>query len=63
MPQEKVGANHASQPPLNPIEVVGLFHRVRVDVLQLPLTENGNRDVVVFQNYLTSYVGRSICGP
>lgn len=36
------GTGRASQPPLKPIEVGGPFHRVGVDVLQLPLTENGN---------------------
>ena len=34
----------------------GPFHRVGVDVLQLPLTENGNKYVVVFQDYLTKWV-------
>ena len=50
------GTGKPSRPPLKPIEVGGPFHRVGVDVLQLPLTENGNRYVVVFQDYLTKWV-------
>ena len=50
------GTGKPSRPPLKAIEVGGPFHRVGVDVLQLPLTENGNRHVVVFQDYLTKWV-------
>ena len=51
------GTGKASRPRLKPIKVGGPFHQVRVDVLQLPLTENGNRYyVVVFQDYLTKWV-------
>ena len=50
------GTGRPSRPPLKPIEVGGPFHRVGVDVLQLPLTENGNKYVVVFQDYLTKWV-------
>ena len=35
-----------------PIPVDGPFHRIVVDVLQLPLTARGNRYVVVFLDYL-----------
>ena len=38
------------------IPVDGLFHRVGVDVLQLPLTESGNQYVVNFLDYLTKWV-------
>jgi transposase InsO family protein len=41
---------------LTPIPVGGPFHRVGVDVLQLPLTRNGNRYVVCFVDYLTKWV-------
>ena len=44
------------KPPLKPIPVGGPFHHVGVDVLQLPLTEAGNRYVVVFFDYLTKWV-------
>ena len=50
------GANRIPHPPLQPIPVGGPFHRVGVDVLQLPLTEAGNCYVVVFQDYLTKWV-------
>ena len=42
------GSGRATQPPLVPIPVGGPFHRMGVDVLQLPLTESGNQYVVVF---------------
>ena len=32
------------------------FHRVGVDVLQLPITRNGNRYVICFLDYLTKWV-------
>ncbi len=43
-------------PPLTPIPVGGPFHRVGVDVLQLPLTRNGKQYVVCFVDYLTKWV-------
>ena len=46
----------STQPPLNPIPVGGPFHRLGVDVLQLPLTRNGNQYVVVFADYLTKWI-------
>ena len=50
------GTGRAFKPPLQPIPVGGPFHRVGVDVLQLPLTESGNQYVVVFLDYLTKWV-------
>ena len=50
------GPGHQHRPPLNPIPVKGPFHRVAVDVLQLPLTSNGNKYVIVFMDYLTKWV-------
>ena len=47
------GTGRAGLPPLQPIPVGGPFHRLGVDVLQLPLTEAGNLYVVVFMDYLT----------
>ena len=49
------GTHKACQPPLQPIPVGGPFHRVGVDVLQLPLTTNGNHYVVVFMDHLTKW--------
>ena len=49
------GTGRAGRPPLQPIPVGGPFHRLGVDVLQLPLTEAGNRYVVVFMDYLTKW--------
>ena len=50
------GNKRTFKPPLQPIPVGGPFHRVGVDVLQLPISVNGNRYVVVFFfNYLTKW--------
>ena len=50
------GPGRPLHPPLAPIPVGGPFHRVGVDVLQLPLTRNGNQYVVCFVDYLTKWV-------
>ena len=50
------GSGRATKPPLSPIPVGGPFHRVGVDVLQLRLTESGNRYLLVFVDYLTKCV-------
>ena len=50
------GPGRSFRPPLTPIPVGGPFHRIGVDVLQLPLTANGNRYVVCFVDYLTKWV-------
>ena len=50
------GAGRASRPPLQPIQVGGPFHRIGVDVLQLPKALDGNFYVVVFADYLTKWV-------
>ena len=49
------GTGRRSRPPLQPILVCSPFHRV-VDVLQLPLTFDGNHYLVVFIDYLTKWV-------
>ena len=43
------------KPLLTPIPVGGPFDRVGVDVLQLPLTQQGNRYAVVFMDYITKW--------
>ena len=47
------GTHKTFRPPLCPIPVGGPFHRVAVDVLELPFTAQGNSYVVVFMDYLT----------
>ena len=49
------GNSCASRPPLQSIPVGGPFHTVGVDVLQLPLSYDGNKYVVVFMDYLTKW--------
>ena len=49
------GNRKTFRPLLKPIPVGGPFHRVAVDVLQLPLTVQGNRYVVVFMDYFTKW--------
>ena len=41
---------------LQSIPLGGPFHQVGGDILQLPLTESGNRYIVVFLDYLTKWV-------
>ena len=50
------GPGRPFRPPLTPIPVGGPFHRLGVDVLQLPLTVNGNKYVVCFVDYMTKWV-------
>ena len=49
------GGRKTFKPPLAPIPVGRPFHRVAVDILQLPLTTQGNCYVVVFMDYLTKW--------
>ena len=49
------GGQKTFHPPLQTIPVGGPFHRVGVDVLQLPLTERGNKYVIVFVDYFTKW--------
>ena len=49
------GGRRTCHPPLQPIPVGGPFHRVAVDILQLPTTSKGNRYVTVFMDYLTKW--------
>ena len=49
------GTRKTFRPPLQPIPVGGPFHRVAVDILQLPLTSSGNRYVAVFMDYMTKW--------
>ena len=49
------GPGRAPRPKLQPIPVGGPFHRVGVDVLQLPLSHEGKQYAVVFMDYLTKW--------
>ena len=50
------GAGRSARPPLHPIPVQGPFQIVIVDVMDLPVTEQGNRHGVVFQLIPTSSI-------
>ena len=41
--------------PLTPIPVAGPFQRIRVDVVKLPKSKDGNCYAVVFVDYLTKW--------
>ena len=51
----RTGQGQAPRPHLQPIPVGGPFHRVGVDILQLPLTYEGNQYAIVFMDYLTKW--------
>lgn len=51
-----VGENvQVKKPPLQPIPVDRNFQIVRVDIMELPKTTQGNRYVVVFQDFLSKF--------
>ena len=50
------GQTQTLKPPVQPLSVSGPFDRVGVDVLQLPLTLEGNQYALVFIDYLTKWV-------
>ena len=49
------GPSRRAQPPFQPLPIGGPFHRVGVDVLQLPLSFEGNKYAVVFMDYFTKW--------
>ena len=49
------GPDQAVKPVLTPIPVAGPFDRVGIDVVQFPLSRNGNRYAVVVVDYLTKW--------
>ena len=49
------GGGKVTRPPLHPIPVGRPFQIVGVDVMDLPMTSDGNCHVVVFQDYLTKW--------
>ena len=55
------GTGRRTKPPLLPTPVGGAFHRVGVDIMELPLTNNGNRYAITFIDYLTKWVESFTC--
>ena len=49
------GGSKPVKPPLHPIPVQKPFQVVGVDIMELPVTNSGNRYVLVFQDYLTKW--------
>ena len=50
------GSGRRHRPPLQPIPVGGPWERLGVDILEMPLTANGHKYVIVFVEYLTKWV-------
>ena len=50
------GTGRRHRAPLQPIPVSGPFERVGIDIMKMPLTENGNQYVIVFTDYFTNWV-------
>ena len=49
------GGGRACRPPLHPIPVSKPFQILEIDVMDLPLTDQGNRHVVVIQDLFTKW--------
>ena len=49
------GAGRVQRPPLHPIPVQRAFQILGVDIMELPVTEQGNRYLIVFQDFLTKW--------
>ena len=49
------GNGRHAMPPLHPVPVNRLFQVLGVDIMDLPMTESGNKHVVVFQGYFTKW--------
>lgn len=49
------GGERLKQPPLHPIPVKRPFQIMGVDIMDLPKTADGNRHVIVFQDFLTKW--------
>ena len=45
------GSGRHVKPPLHPIPVSRPFQVLGVDIMDLPVTESGNKHVVVFQDF------------
>ena len=49
------GSGRRNKPPLHPIPVQRPFQIVGVDIMDLPITQQGNKHVVVFQDFFTKW--------
>ena len=49
------GGPRVGRPPLQPIPVQRPFQLVGVDIMDLPITEQGNKHVLVFQDFLSKW--------
>ena len=49
------GSGRPQRPPLHPIAVSRSFQILGVDIMELPLTNRGNRYAIVFQDFLTKW--------
>lgn len=49
------GTGKVQRPPLHPIPVQRPFQILGVDIMELPITQQGNRYVIVFQDFLTKW--------
>ena len=49
------GTGRVHRPPLHPIPVQRAFQILGVDIMELPVTERGNRYLIVFQDFLTKW--------
>ena len=49
------GSGRHVKPPLHPIPVNRPFQVLGVDIMDLPITESGNKHVVVFQDYFSKW--------
>ena len=50
-----LGGGRRTHPPLVPIPVQRPFQIVGVDIMEMPKTEDGNRYILVFQDFLTKW--------
>jgi hypothetical protein len=49
------GPGRKARPPLQPLMVGGPFNRVGIDILQLPLSYEGNQYALVMMDYLIKW--------
>ena len=49
------GTGRKQKPPLQPIPTERSFQIVGVDIMELPLTSNGNRYLIAFQDFFTKW--------